>query len=228
MATPGRTGMSRLFTCLALGLATTVLIGWVAMFLPRGTHGYGPPATIPVGLAKSSDGFKVWEITQGRNAWHRVVSYWFVQISGQALMMPNADFEARKVDLESLPRHLRPTSLDDLNMQAWYREVGWPLKALTCSIHWKTQVRNADILYRVEGGVQLPRDGDFQPRALPLTPIRTGLIADTAVFALGWLACFTALERLRAAGRRRAGRCTQCGYPRTGLPEGSRCPECGQ
>lgn len=227
MTNASRNRPSRLLASLALGLATTVLIGWAAMFLPHGRHGYGPPTTTPVGLAKSTDGFKVWEITQGRNAWHRVVSYWFVQISGQALMMRNEDFEARRVDLESLPRHLRPASLDDLHMQAWYREVGWPLKALTCSIHWKTQVRNADIIYRVEGGVQLPRDREFQPRAFPLTPIWTGLIADSAAFALAWLALFTAAGRLREARRRRAGCCVHCGYPRTGRPDGSRCPECG-
>lgn len=210
------------------GLAMTVFISWTAMFWPNGKHGYGPPALTEVGLSKTADGHRIWRISEGHNAWHHVVDYWFNQISGMAVMIPIADYEAQKVDLESLPRHLRPDSLDELTMQSWYREVGWPMKALTCSIHWKTQVKNADILYTVGGGVQLPRDKEFQPRALPLTPLWPGLAVNTMSFAGAWLLLGWGGRSARRALRARAGCCAHCGYPRTGLPEGSVCPECGQ
>lgn len=203
-------------------------VAWFAMFWPAGRHGYGPPAATDLGLVMTSDDRRLWSLSEGKNASHRVISYWFNQVSGHALMIPTADFEARKFNMQTLPRHLRPDSIDDLHMLAWYREVGWPMKALTCSIHWKTQVRNADIIYSVRGGVQLPRDREFQPRALPLTPLWGGMAASSLLYAAMWFVLLASAARWRTAQRWRRGRCLRCGYPRTGLREGSLCPECGQ
>ena len=197
------------------------------MFWPAGRHGYGPPPATDLGLIRAPDGGRLWSVHEGRHAGHRVVSYQFNQISGLALMIPTYDDEARRFALDTLPNHLQPESIDDVNMLAWFREVGWPMKALTCSIHWETQISNADILYRVEGGIQLPRDREFNPRALPLRPIWLGLTANSCLYGLVWLTLSAGIVRLRES-RRRAGRCICCGYPRIGLQEDSRCPECGR
>ncbi len=219
----------RLALALLLGLSTTVALAWLAMFVPRdGRNYYGPPATTDLGYARTSDGYKIWSLAEGRNAWHHVVSYWFNQISGQAVMIRIEDYEANKADLNALPRHLQPVSVDDLAMQAWYREVGWPLPALTCSIHWVHQIRNADIIYAVKGGVQLPRDKDFHPRALPLTPVWPGFVVDWLVWSTVWFAPLIGIAALRRRRRRRKGLCVHCGYSLTGLPEGAVCPECGR
>jgi len=198
------------------------------MFIPRGPHGYGPPVTEPLGLAKTSDGGRIWQIERGRNTWHTAVRYWHMQVSGLAPAIPAADYEARKFDLESLPAHFRPKSIDDLHMMAWYRETGFPFGAMTCSVHWERQIRNEDVTYHVTGGVQLPRDADFQPRALPLTPVWPGFALDMALWGGLWLGLAWLLRSSRRRWRARKNRCIHCGYPRTGLPADTPCPECGR
>ena len=174
---------------LGLGLLTTILLAWGAMFLPEGNAWYGPRQGIELGLAMDDQG-KLWSINRGDNGWHTAVTYSHLQMSGRSLFIPTADYEKRKYDYMQLPRQLRPADLDDLYMNAWYHATGWPFKAFSCSVHWEKQVSNADIIYRVEGGVQLPRDAKFNPRALPLTPLWPGLLANTLIHAAAWLALF--------------------------------------
>ncbi len=219
----------RLLRGLLFGFLLMVLVCWVAMFVPRGAKGqaYGPGAIDSLGLVKSSDGLTTWRLEEGRNGWQHVVQYWRVQMSGMSLMTPLEDYEARKFDLTTLPAHLRPDSVDDLTMMAWYREVGWPMRALTCSVHWRTQVRNSDILYDVVGGWQLPRDANFEPRALPYTPVWWGFVVNVFCGAvLYWLVggMWLGLRRWR---RVRGGLCLGCGYSLRGLDVGVGCPECG-
>ncbi len=228
---PRASGLNRrrLVAAVLLGLATTVGISWAAMFWPRrGRDYYGPPANTFVGYNRTSDGHRIFSIFEGRNSWHRVMSYWFNQISGMAMMMRIEDYEAGEVDLATLPRHLRPESVDGIEMQAWYRETGWPMPALTCSIHWVRQIRNSDIIYAVEGGYQLPRDEDFNPRALPLTPVWPGFAVNLGFWTAVWLGPLWAMGAVHVWNRRRRGCCIHCAYPRTGLPEDSLCPECGR
>jgi hypothetical protein len=216
----------RICFALEFGVLITIAISWTAMFVPWGRHGYGPPIYGDLGLVDGSN-YRTYQVSEGSNAWHHVVSYWWMQVSGQSLMMTIDDCEAGALDLNTLPSHLRPSSIDDIRVLAWYREVGWPMKAMTCSVHWQTQIANADIIYRVEGGVQLPRDAEFNPRALPLTPLWMGFIVNTILFAVLWLFVVWVAGAARARSRKRRNCCSQCGYPRTGLPAGSACPECG-
>lgn len=192
-----------------------------------GSAWYGPPTRQNLGVFRADDG-KTYQITRGRNAWHTTISYWWMQISGQSLSMSAADYEAAKFDFHQLPRHQRPDALTDLNMQAWYHATGWPMPALACSVHWKQQILNSNITYTVRGGIQLPRDAAFNPRALPLTPVWPGFVVDTLIFAGAWLALGLGLGAWRRRRRERRGLCRHCAYPTADLPEGSPCPECGR
>jgi hypothetical protein len=65
-------------------------------------------------------------------------------------------------------------------------------------------------------------------RMIPLVPIWSGLLANTAVFGALWLALGWGAARglrLRRASRIGRGRCAQCGYDLAGSP--ATCPECG-
>lgn len=218
--------LRRAIWALLFGAATTVAVAWLAMFLPPGNAWHGPRADQFLGVWQEPD-LPIWQMRRGRSAWHTVIDYWHMQVSGLSEMIPTADYEAQKFDYRMLPRHLRPRSLDELNMSAWYHQTGWPLPALSCSVHWKRQISNADILYTVRGGVQLPRDADFNPRALPLTPVWPGLAVNIAIFASAWLLALWAAGTVRRWRRARRALCPKCGYSRAGLTPGAVCPECG-
>ena len=219
---------ARLLIAAALaGVVTTVVVAWLAMFVPTGHAWNGPPTDQVLGAAKASDG-KFWQLSRGENAWHAVVSYWHMQISGMSMWMADDDYQGIKVDLAQLPRRDRPEDLADLHMHAWYHTTGWPFPALSCAVHWQRQLANSNILYRVEGGVQLPRDASFNPRALPLTPVWWGFLANVVVYAGVWLLLGRGMRLARERRRARRRLCAGCGYLRADLPKGSPCPECGQ
>lgn len=224
--TAGGTWTRRISIALLAGVAITVALSWLAMPLPRGNAWHGPKTAQDLGLWEARDG-KLWSISRGRNAWHTVVSYWHMQVSGQSMMIPEADYEAQKFDFRTLPRPQGPGSLDELYMNAWYHQTGWPMPALACSVHWKQQIANSDIIYTVRGGVQLPRDTQFNPRALPMTPLWPGFLVNSALFAGLWLLLTVGTGAIRRAWRTQCGRCGGCGYPRSGLADSAACPECG-
>lgn len=217
----------RLLRALLIGAAVTVLLAWIAMFYPGSSHTYGPPTMRDLGLVRTTDGSAIWRLSAGRNAWHHVVTYWHVQISGRSIWMPEEDFLAQQYDPSDLPAHLQPESVDDLHMWAAYREVGWPLPALTASIHWKEQIQNADVTYSVHGGLNLGRDSDYRPLALPLRPVWPGFVINVLFWAAVWLMVTECYHQFRLERARRANRCIHCGYSRTGISSDVRCPECG-
>ncbi len=212
---------------LLLGACTTVAISWLAMFLPWDDgKWFGPHTNEDVGVASRSDRMKSFQITRGRNVWHAVTSYWWMQISGRSLMMID-DAVNREIDLATLPSHMRPKSIDDLIMQSWYHETGWPMPAMTCGVHWERQIMNANVIYSVNGGVQLPRDADFNPRALPLTPLWPGFAINILVYGITWWLLMWGIGAARRRRRRTLHRCVWCGYSREGLHHDRLCPECG-
>lgn len=217
--------LRRIAVALLLGTATTLTLSFLPMPL-SGKAWYGPPASTTLGVWQADDQ-KLWQLSRGDNAWHSVVTYWFMQVSGYGLSIPAEDYEAQKYDYRQLPRHLRPNNLTDLYMNAWYHETGWPFKALACSVHWKDQIANSDILYTVRGGLQLPRDAEFNPRPIPLTPLWPGLIANLAIYTIAWFALLTGVSTLLERRRARRGNCPHCNYSRAGLTPTTPCPECG-
>jgi hypothetical protein len=180
-----------------------------------------------VGVASRSDRMKSFQISCGRNAWHGVTSYWWMQISGRSMVVCSDDPTYREIDVTTLPSHMRPRSIDDLIMQSWYHETGWPMPALTCGVHWETQIMNSNIIYNVTGGVQLPRDAEFNPRALPLTPLWPGFAVNALLYGGAcWMLMWSA-SAVRRRHRAKHNRCVWCGYSRDGLPRERVCPECG-
>lgn len=80
--------------------------------------------------------------------------------------------------------------------------------------------------------IELPRGEYGPPWRLPVTPVWTGLLANTVFW--GWLAFaswrlvsaeWRRLSRITPNDRRARGLCEKCEYPRAGI-EGP-CPECG-
>ena len=63
---------------------------------------------------------------------------------------------------------------------------------------------------------------------LPVGIIWPGFFLNTAVYACILLVIAHAFGTLRRILRRRSNRCEGCGYDRSGLPIGARCPECGR
>jgi hypothetical protein len=118
---------------------------------------------------------------------------------------------------------------------------GFPLPALRCRITgtMKTPAQRGGkaTIYEVGGGVPLNFDtitGQGQSlagaRMLPLRPVWSGLLADTAFFGAGWFGALLLLGSVSAASRRaarvRRGRCPRCAYDLRHEMDGG-CPECG-
>jgi hypothetical protein len=113
----------------------------------------------------------------------------------------------------------------------WLQDArGWPMPALWCE--WQDS-KTGPSLGPVEGGIALgsprPAGADFDSaRALPCRPIWRGLAADTGFYSLAWWCLVRGTGSVRAALRRRRGRCVACSYDLSGLPAGAPCPECGK
>jgi len=69
------------------------------------------------------------------------------------------------------------------------------------------------------------RDGNPMP-CLPYKPVWSGLLIDTAVFAVAWLVTGAVFDAARRRWRLSQGQCPRCGYDLLGI-EGI-CPECGK
>ncbi len=68
----------------------------------------------------------------------------------------------------------------------------------------------------------------FMGVLLPLRPLWSGLLANTAIYGGAWAVLIGGPILLRRWLRARRGGCPQCGYSREGLKKGTPCPECGR
>ncbi len=121
----------------------------------------------------------------------------------------------------------------------WSYQFGWPLRSASWSLiayvlpssgiseplisQHKYYVANAGTHTGYAYGTQPPA-GAGSPRRIPLTPIWTGLLANTALFTLTLFLPVRLFALIRWLRRPPAHICTTCGYDSTGFP---RCPECG-
>jgi hypothetical protein len=104
---------------------------------------------------------------------------------------------------------------------------GWPMPAL--AYRFEGEGGGAASTGVIHGGIALsPRATGawYDPRALPLTPIWSGLFMDAALLTLAWSAMLDGAPATRRWLRRRRGLCPSCAYDLTGNTSGA-CPECG-
>lgn len=152
--------------------------------------------------------------------------------------MPGRQWGYREVGTEF------PVMTDSGRLQAgwftvWSTEFGWPAPAL----RWETlnfrpmyddqargRIAEIQAAFDDRAGwargivVGPPRPPSQQPLRLPVSPIWSGLLVDSAAYgAVGWLVVFGP-GALRRLSRRRRGACAGCGYDLRGLTP---CPECG-
>lgn len=113
------------------------------------------------------------------------------------------------------------------DVEAIDNAAGWPMLALACT----TEVIEGpgNLKYEVRGGIPIPRDEEDswrEPNVLPFAPLWSGLIGDTAFFAVIWSVVLGVPPACRGSYRRRRGLCPRCAYDlRHDLATG--CPECG-
>jgi hypothetical protein len=118
---------------------------------------------------------------------------------------------------------------------------GFPLPAVRCRIEgtMKTpaQRHGNGSVYDVVGGAPVNFDALTSQtvslataRVLPLRPLWTGLLANTAVYGAAWFGVIVALGSMSSASKRaarvRRGKCPKCAYDLRGEMSGG-CPECG-
>jgi hypothetical protein len=109
---------------------------------------------------------------------------------------------------------------------------GWPLPALRARIVGVLDPQATEV-YLVEDGIELAMDTSVgtsnslaDVRQLPLAPVWTGLVVNTAVFAALWWVVLLIPGGLVRIARGRRGACPSCGYDLRGSLD-RRCPECG-
>lgn len=152
----------------------------------------------------------------------------------------SSDRDYRTVDAAKLPSWSRlpdfttSWTLDDLPMapEDWGLAVssGWPRRSasyfaimpsdLSPGLSEKVAVRDGIV---IEGVTIFD---DTLPRVIPLAIYWSGAIFNTLVYAAVLLVPFVLVPWTRHHLRRRAGRCTACGYDLRGADHDV-CPECG-
>jgi predicted RNA-binding Zn-ribbon protein involved in translation (DUF1610 family) len=178
------------------------------------------------------DGQTMWQVNQWRSA-GVTKTEWFA--TGH--LGDGKPFEARERLLADFPHHelsgargvpypLFATQMDARGhpRKRYVYAVGWPFRALWCE---DDRAGGAGGAWAGALSLQSP---DRMPtltrlKALPLRPLWPGLLANTAVFSLGWGLLLIGLAALQHRRRWKQHQCTACGYDLRGLQ--GRCPECG-
>jgi hypothetical protein len=104
--------------------------------------------------------------------------------------------------------------------------TGWPFRALASEAWYFDDRARGTRREELRHNLELPARGSGRV-FLPLRPIWPGLFANAAVYAVGWSVLLLAPIAVRRGLRRRANRCTACGYDRGATASSSLCPECG-
>lgn len=102
---------------------------------------------------------------------------------------------------------------------------GWPWLAMWCEIKHAPVYGDPAV---VRGGLRVPTTGTGlgDARCVPLRPIWTGFLLDTAFYGAIWAMFLVGVPTGKRAARRKIGRCVRCGYDlQHDLAAG--CPECG-
>jgi hypothetical protein len=136
------------------------------------------------------------------------------------------DTDFNWVQTDQLPRH---TGLRR-------HRAGWPALAMRCERNWSSEASGD--WYPISYGLTPPhwttRERYFEDIGspglrppLPVLPEPKGFALDTLFYGALLFCLFLLARRLRGTLRTRRGRCPDCGYVLSGLPQSSACPECG-
>lgn len=107
--------------------------------------------------------------------------------------------------------------------------VGFPFRCFTGVRVYGGMVdaRGGSGLLSPSGALMSPGFLMIGERELPVRPIWPGLLLNIAVVAVPVLVLLGVRDVWRWFHRARAGECTGCRYDLSGVPDRSRCPECG-
>jgi hypothetical protein len=226
----------RVAAAVILGAATTVAVAWSLAWLvdggqttsPRWQRGFKSDVAdqiIPTPpYSPQQDGV---HLVQVKRTWRwgtdivEVWPAWSEDPSYQPYGSPRALVDGTSFAAEMKER------FDRLEEPcAWWRADGWPLLALSAEARWVSY--DALGVSRVVGGVLVGSENVFPHdgvRILPLQPIWSGLVINTALYTSLWFALFS-LGDIRSGFRRRRGQCVRCGYKLLSVQ--TRCSECGK
>lgn len=193
----------------ALGVVTAIGIAWccTAQTMPLpGTPG-APPAV-------------QWDAQRPDGSWERCCTSYAVGLTlERRRRLDEPPQQARAAHpIGTLDKKQRLSLLMDFMMSDVRRLCGWPMRCLSDRAAIPEEKRDRTVRFQArELGI------------LPFTPIWTGLITDTALYALTWSLVIAAAHRTLARRRLRRHQCPRCAYDLTGLPAAPACicPECG-
>jgi hypothetical protein len=215
----------------ALGLVTTIACA-LALSALREWH---PQEAIfhyltPRGSAISN--IEVWQVRQAGMI-RRVVGAYGTELWGGNAQnyLPSGIYDSRVGDDSEYDTSwgaLRDAIVSGKpDVAAIDKAAGWPMLALACTTELKESATG--LKYEVRGGIPIPREEEDswrEPNVLPFAPLWSGLIGDTAIFAVIWAVVIGVPPACRGSYRRRRGLCPTCAYDlRHDLATG--CPECG-
>ncbi len=103
---------------------------------------------------------------------------------------------------------------------------GWPSLTLSCAYTSVVAVPGFSVVDGIEVRVHPdPNRATIRSISLPVRPIWSGFLLNTALYAvLAWL-CMRGMVYVREMMRKERGRCPACAYP---MGESSVCSECGR
>lgn len=231
-----RRGVLGVAACAMLGAVTAVAVAWGLTYFS--TVDWAEQRTV---FARHDDA--VWAADQWSGPGARTTKW-------HAVARPQAGFDADEhADFLSgvwrgtpeyrraSPERPAPVQRARLttHVQAWEGvsglveyERGWPVRAMWCyyrstrssatsSWHGGIAFRETTVATGWYGGSM---------DVLPILPIWSGLIVNTAVYGGAWWLVLIGPRRARRWRRRRRGWCVACGYDLEGQVVGG-CPECG-
>jgi hypothetical protein len=233
----------RIGLCALLGLATTILVSWLAsLCVSVWSMDDGLQVAARRLDASEGVGFLVVERTEAWASVFVLASIWRPDdLAGPSTVEQSQSQPADLVrDLAGgrvIPwaASLAPIPIDG---QLGVEARGWPRPALWCRVHYEYDPANTwgsskPELARFNGGLDIPwlrmvrgTDGVYRDAVLPMLPLWPGLALDTFVFASLWMTILLGSRLLRQFLRLRRNLCPRCAYNLQGQPSPG-CPECG-